>query len=1196
MEFSRTFQKAATWLSLVVLSAALALAQSERGTITGAVTDASGAVVPSADVIITNRATNIAIHATTNNDGEFTVPNLPPGTYNVRVEKQGFRAAQENGLTLDAAQSVRADATLQVGSSNQQVEVQASAVSLQTEDAKQSTTLQNNLVNDLPLLVNGTVRTPFDLASLTPDAKNVGGDTGFSIGGGQAAAYGTTLDGVSANTSRALQKSWIASNSPSVEAIEQFTVDSSGYKAEYGHGAGVMAFVSKSGTTQFHGSAYEFLRNNDFDANNFFSNSAGIANSIYKQNDFGATVGGPVWIPKLHKGRDNTFFFFSYEGFRNRTGANGTAFTVPTPEMYNGDFSKWVTSTGVLIPIYDPTSQVTSASGTVTRQPYPGNQVPKTEFSPAFQKALSVFQGSALGFSGLLKPNNGAAPGTAAYISNNYLETQGTQIYPVNKLNVKGDKVFNNKQRISGYWGWDREHQTYGADGPPTLPGLYSNYNDLTQSSDVFRFSWTWTLAPNKINYFYAGGNDWNQDHKPPQEYIGNWQSKFCLINVPICNDNLVNMFSGGTGDNYSTWGGQADNGSENTVYAFNDDFTWIKGKHTIKFGGMYQLNHYNGFGRQCDAGCIGFSYQETGVPGGSNPNAGGNAFASALIGYADSGQIDTVRFIGQQFYYFAGFVQDDFKITPKLTLGYGLRYDINLPPTGLGDRWTDFGPHTPNPAANNIPGAVLFAGNCQGCVGSRTLAGLWSKGIGPHVGLAYSLNSKTVLRTSYARSYGSLVSVSGSTHNSGYTLTQTFSSGDAGILPTYTVDGGMPPWTAPPFINPSVSNGTSVAWFQGQETTKLPAYDNMYFGIERQLGGSMVLEAAYNGVMGEHLQAELLDYNQISPSYLTAYGTVPQSINVLNSLVGSATANAAGVTAPFPAFNTLWGSRATVAQALRPYPQYSYIDTYAGQGDHSGHSTYHAFLLKFQKRMSYGLTIQSSFVFSKILTDADSAWGGADLSPALGYAADLFDRRLEKSIGEYDVPRDFKFSAVYSLPFGKGQQYLTQGPAAWVLGNWRVSSINVYDSGTPIGITTSYTLPIYALSDAGSTRLPPYITSYNGWRAPYSGKFDPAKDNFFVPYGTGPFPLQGSGTALDSIGNDTRLNPKVRYFPNLNENMSLARSFPIREKMRLEFRAEAFNVFTACASAREAPSCRTRSSAFSPARAASSTRPATFS
>ena len=476
-------------------------AQSERGTITGAVHDSSGALVPGAKVTITNNSTNVALSTTTNQSGEYTIPNLAPSTYSVHVEKEGFRPSIENNLVLDASQTVRADSTLQVGAASQAIEVQASAVQLQTEDARSAVTLQNRLVNDLPLVSNGAVRSPFDLAALAPDAKNLGGDNGFALGGGQAASYGTSLDGVSTNTSRALSKSWVASNAPSVEAIDQFTVETNGFKAEYGHaGGGNMTFASKSGTNAFHGSAYEFLRNNDFDANNFFNNEANVPVGIYKQNDFGATVGGPVWIPKIYHGKDKTFFFFSYEGFRNRTGANGVTYSVPTPEMYKGDFSNWITSAGAQIPIYNPLTQTQNADGSWSRQVFAGNQIPQSLFSPQSLKALSVFQSG-----GVLTPTNHAAPGTFAYVNNNFAVTNGTSVNPVNKWSIKGDHIFNEKHRISGYYGYDREKTTPGPDGPPTLPNLYTNYNDLAQNTDVIRFSWDWTFSANKLNRFYAG-------------------------------------------------------------------------------------------------------------------------------------------------------------------------------------------------------------------------------------------------------------------------------------------------------------------------------------------------------------------------------------------------------------------------------------------------------------------------------------------------------------------------------------------------------------------------------------------------------------------------------------------------------------------------------------------------------------------
>jgi hypothetical protein len=1132
-------------------------AQSGRGNVSGTVRDSSGASIPAAKVKVTNSATNESYDLTTNSSGDFTAADVPVGSYSVNVQKEGFGPAAINGLTVNAAATARADVTMQIGQSRQTIEVQADAVQVNSEDSQMAVTVNQTLVNELPLVVAGTIRSPFDLASLTPEAKNTGSSEGFALGGGQADSYQATLDGVSINTSRALQKNWVTSNAPSVEAITQFTVDTNGFKAEFGHaGGGVMMFVAKSGTNQIHGSAYEFIRNTDFDANDWFSNRAGKARQIYKQNDFGVTVGGPVYIPKVYHGKNKTFFFFSYEGFRNRNGATNATATVPTPEMYNGDFSKWVNAAGAVIPIYNPNTQVQNATGSYTRTVYAGNQIPVSSFNSTALQALKVFQSS-----GVLAPNNGAAPGTLAYVNNNYIISNGTSVQPVNKWSIKGDHLFNEKHRISGYYGYDRETTAAGPDGPATLPGLYSNYNDAKQNSDVLRFSWDWTISPALFNHFYAGGNNWRQDHKSPQEYIGNWQSKFCLGNVPNCNENLVNLFSGGNGNNYSTWGGQADNGSENTVYSYNDDVTWIKGSQTFKFGGQFQINHYNGFGRQCEAGCLGYSYTETGVPGVTDPTQGGNAFASFLLGQVDSASIDTPRFIGQQFSYFAGFAQDDWHVTRKLVLNLGLRWETNLPPTGLNNAWSDFSPTTPNPGAGGLLGAVIFAGSGPGRQGSRSLAGSYFGAFGPHIGFAYSHDQKTVFRGSYARSFAPLMAVGGSAHNMGFTLTDSIANPNNGLQPLFLMNQGFPAYTAPPFINPSVSNGTTVTWWQGQETTHPPTTDNFNFSIQRSLSSTMLMEVAYNGVVGSHLQAQLLDYNQDNPSLLTAFGSIQQSTLVLNSKVGSALANQYGITAPYPGFT------GTVKQALRPYPQYTLIDTYGGQGDHSGHSTYHSGMVRFEKRTGSGLTIQTSYVFSKLLTDADSYWGnaiGGNLNNSGGgggccLAADQYNRGLEKSIGEFDVTHDFKAGLVYEVPFGKGRRYLTHGPGAWILGNWGVNGVLTYASGLPIAVTSSYQLPLYGASVGRSI---PYVNSYLGWQPNWNGKFDPTVDGFLVPYQTGPFPNQGLNTADNGFGNETRFNPKVRQFPNLNENIALARTFPIKESVRLEFRAEAFNVF----------------------------------
>lgn len=1125
-------------LILALVIAAPIFGQSERGIISGSVVDPTGAVIPAAKITIINKSTNVTYPGSTNEAGSFVLPNLPPGDYSIKVEKEGFRTSVLSQITVNAASSVRADFNLEVGTSQQTVEVSAEAVALSTDNAKSSTTITNKMVDDLPTVVGGALRSAFDLAILTPESKNFG-DNNFQLGGGQAAAYGVNLDGVSANTTRALSNSWVAVNTPSLEAITEFTVETNGYKAEYGHaGGGQMSFSSKSGTNEYHGVAYEFLRNDIMDANAWFNNANNRPRAVYRQNDFGAAGGGPVWIPKVYNGKDKTFFYFSWEAFRNRVGASATFASVPTEEMYNGDFSKWVNAAGTTIPIYNPFSLKTDASGQQVRDPYPGNQIPKSSFDPLSVKALAAYQGA-----GVLKPNVSATPGTLGYVQNNYIITNGTEVSPQTKYSVKFDHNFSANDRISGYIGWNRTAAQPGPNGPRTLPSYYSNYNDLTRNSDVYRMSWDHNFGPTLLNHFYAGGNDWKENHDPIQATVKsgiNWKDKICLPNVPDCDQNLVNLrFS-----EYSDWGGPANNGSENAIYAFNNDTTWIKNSHSVKFGGMFQQGNYNGFGRQDVAGRANFSYIGTGRPGVTtgSASAGGNSFASFLLGWATDGGIDTIRYIGQQWQYYAGFVQDDWRIKRNLTLFYGLRWETTLPPVELNDRWSDFSPNTPNPGAGNIPGALIYAGTGDGRQGTRSLANTWYGGFGPRIGIAWSVNDRTVIRANYARSYSAVTTTTGSTHQKGFTQTVGFGNSSNGVSPSFLFKDGVPPYPVPPFISPSFQNGADMPWWQGKEATRLPEQNNLSFSIQRQLSPTMVLETSYNGVIGSHLQAGLLNYNQVPFSALQKYGAT-----VLNSKIDSEAAAAAGITAPFSNFLTLFGSRATVAQALRPFPQYTSIDTWSGAGDHSGHSAYHAGIIKFDKRMARGMTFTTSYVFSKILTDSDSYWI-TDQSRA----ADHYNRGLEKSIGSYDVTHNFKFSGVYDLPFGKGQKWMTSGIGNVVLGGWRLSYIGIYTSGRPVGLSTSVSVPLFA------GRQVPWVATNDGWRAPISGHYDPnsAINTFFQPASY--FGAQPNNT----IGNATRFNAKVREFPAYTENLSVAKQFLITERIGIELRGEAFNLF----------------------------------
>jgi hypothetical protein len=1115
---------------LALCMALSALAQSERGNISGIVSDPQGGAVAGASLKIVNLGTNALVSAVASPSGEYNAPNLSPGAYRIEVTAPGFKRFVQDNVIVAAASTLRADIQLQLGQVSETVEVTSNAVVIQTDNAKVSTQVQNKLVDELPLVVAGAMRSPFNLVAVAAEAKGDG--QRMSLGGGQVAAWDATLDGHSVATNRSGDTAEAALNTPSVEALTEFTVDTNGFKAEYGQaGGGVMTFASKSGTNQLHGSAYDFLRNDALDARGFFA----AKRSVYRQNDFGVSAGGPVVIPKLYDGRNKTFFFASFEGFRNRVGSNDTILTVPTPEMYRGDFSNWVDQSGKQIPIYDPATQVANATGSgFTRSVFPGNQIPLNRFSALTNAVLPFAQGIA--------PNRGAAPGTSAYVRNNYIVTGGSMVTPTDKWSAKGDQMLGSKQRVSFLWNMTTFRNKPGPGGPPGLPAPLWNGQIQAWDTEAFRVSHDYTISASMVNHLGFHKNSFRKD-----SFSGatgqNWADKVCMKGAVDCNVNFPNIAM----TEYTGWNSTAYNGTEQPGWSIKDDLTYIRGAHTMKFGFSYQDQNANGFGQQDISGRADFSYQSTGVPGGTQPALGGNAFASMLLGDAILGRTETVRNVTQKYPYYGIYAQDDWRISRKLTLNYGLRYDLTLPPKSGTDEYSDFNPTRPNPGADGYPGALMFAGFGEGRENTRSLVPAWYGGWGPRLGIAYAPDQKTTIRAGAGRSFSRVTVVSSSGHFAGFIGQYQFDNTNNGITPTFNWDRGLPAFQLPPSINPAFSNGNTVDWWQGQEAVRAPENINWTFSMQREAFANTVLGIAYNGNAGSHLQTGLLNYNQVPTKYLDQfvreYGPT-QALALLSSNINSAQARAANIPIPYPSFPSQ--RQNTVAQALRPFPQYGNIVTGTQNGDKSGHSSYHAMVLSMDRRYSAGLTMNWNYTFSKLLTDSDSYYAGE------GAAIDHYNRRLEKSIGRYDQTHVLKFSTLYELPFGRGKRWASSGFASHVIGGWRISAIQIYSSGTPIALQRNNSLAGALFNGANR----PVIDSYDNWRAPIAGdEFDPNVDRFLKP--AAQFPAQPAHV----FGNSTKYNPKLRGFWNKDESISLAKTFPIRENLRIDLRGEAFNI-----------------------------------
>jgi hypothetical protein len=1128
-------------LAISLLSCLSLWGQSDRGALRGVVHDATGAVVPNASIVAINIGTNNDFKTTTSTAGEFSLPSLPASTYRVRVESTGFKSLQQDGIAVEAGETISLDLKLEIGATQETVEVTSEVAQLQTDSARVATQMSTKLVEELPIPVNGNMRSPFDLAGVTGDVQLTG--SALRVGGGKAGAFGMTLDGTSITVglSGGGNIGFVTNNTPSVEALAEFAVDSNGFKAESGHASGgSVTFVSKSGTNNLHAVAYEYLRNDKMDARGFFLPQK----AELRQNDFGFTVGGPVILPKIYNGHDKTFFFFSYEGFRNRVGADATKYSVPTPEMYGGDFSNWVDANNKRYTIYDPTTQVFNASNnTYTRTAFPGNTIPSSMIDPVAKSILNYSKP-------LIPPNITGTPGTSAYVRNNFLGN-GSNRAPVNKWNMKFDQVLTSNQRITFYYGYGLQENGFGPTGPPGLTAPLSGTPSFNRSG-IYRGSHDYTVRPNLLNRLYVGVNRFTQnrgsvslrDGAPLSEGLQTqpvgWKSKgICIPNYPDCDVAFPQIsFS----NEFTSWGGAATAGSDSNIIEIKDDMTWVKGSHTFKWGFFYNDTLYDGFGTQNIAGNVTSTFQSTSLAGStSQATGGGSAFASFLLGQISGYSLDTARFIGTHFRSYAGYFQDDWRVNNRLTLNLGLRLEAGIAPVVDGDKQSELVFNLPNPAAGNIPGALIFAGTGAGRTGSRTMVPNWW-GLGPRFGFSYAVDNKTVIRGSGGISYGPVVQPANASHNLGFVQRITATSTSQGITPLFYLKDGAPYWSPVPNIDPSVGNGANAPFWNGKDGITPSNEYNLAFDVQRQLTPTLSADLGYSGTVAAKLQSALLTFNALN------YPNLPANLNpftasgrtLLNSVIGTTAANSAGVKAPFAGFNALWGTGATVGQALRPFPQYLTIDTTNGGGDRIGHSTYHSMQFRMTKRYAHGFLIQGQYAFSKYLTDSDNTAGPMD----------PLNRSLEKALALTDQTHVLKFAYSVDLPFGKGRKLLNQSRLLdAVVGGWRLAGSNSYTSGFPIALTTTVSFPIFAGPDH------PTVPTYDGWRGATSGSFDPFANNFFQPvafFGTQP---------TDRFGNATRTNPKARDFAFLSENISLAKTFPLGEKMKLEFRAEAFNL-----------------------------------
>ncbi|MGH9659755.1 MAG: carboxypeptidase regulatory-like domain-containing protein [Bryobacteraceae bacterium] len=1095
-------------IALAVFGAAQLAYPQLTGQLTGTVIDSSAAVIPDAAVTVVNESTGIKWDARTNQTGNYTVPLLQPGSYRISVARQGFRGITRSGIRLEVAQTAKVDFTLEVGAAAESIDVVDSAPLLDASTNAIGGHVASDKVANLPLKGRNSAA----FVMLVPGVRATRATTGqpvleshyqfFSVNGSRPNQNQFQLDGGN-NTD-------LAFNSPEysaqVESVQEFRVQTNNFSAEYANAGGaVINIVTKGGTNEIHGSLFHFFRNDALAANNFFSNAAGSPRPIFRYNQFGGTVGGPIV-------RNRTFYFAGYEGLSFKDPVVRTT-SVPTEPQRAGDFSRTLTAAGRLILVHDPntTRQDPNNPARYIRTPFAGNLVPQSRINPlavALQKYFPAATSAGDPFTGL----------------NNYFFS-GPRTRPVKDFSARVDHQWNAgtmiTARFSESWTTITNPPTFGETNVAS-PG----YSRNPQHHPSALLKVTKTFHPTFFGEFVSSWARWWFDRRGLSN--GFDPTTLGFPSSIAANSKALGFPSIGPGEMSGLGGFNNEHDIADRI-EFKANLSKVAGRQTLKFGALYGIGKYISTLNSTATGTYNFAkgFTQGPDPFQSGPESG-FGYATFLLGSLSGGShpfagLNTV--LNQT--YLGFYFQDDLKLTSKLSLSLGIRHDYEAPRTERENKLANFNYSATTTLANGTPlrGGLMYPG-----IGDVP-RGHWNKdgnNFQPRIGIAYNLDAGTVIRAGYgvffANSWGSGRNGNGMPQT-GFTCTSTVTASlDGGLTPFASVTDPFPKgFCRPPGSAAGLLANIGQAVDMIDRDQRVPYGQSWNLNVQRKLPADVVLEIAYSGSRGINLSGTL-EYNQLPPEHM-ALGTRLNS-QVPNPFLGAI------------AEGPLSERTITLGQSLRPYPQFLGVSS---RNATYGASTYHALFLRIERRLSKGFSVLAAYTGSKLIDDLiPSLTGFPGESFSGAPLQNFYDRRNERALASWDTPHQLVLSYVYELPFR------SRGPLGILVGGWQINGITLLQSGPPLQVAGGNANGAFA-----GTQRP----HWSGRNATQEGNISGRLGNFFD---TSAFVINAPFT----FGNAPRMMPNLRGPRATNFDISIFKNVQISESIRLQFRAEAFNAF----------------------------------